>query len=68
MERETTSSEATRFGSSQPSIAKSVGTGEEATRKQPSAETIALNKARKEKGAEVAVKPDDLTADAGDAG
>ncbi len=49
-------------------IEKSSGTGEKASGKPPSPETLALNKARKEQGAEVAVPRDDLVADAGDAG
>jgi hypothetical protein len=49
-------------------IEKSSGTGENPSAKHPSPETIALNKARKEQGAEVAVENDDRVADAGDAG
>ena len=68
-----TSENAKGVASSQPKIAeadieKSSGTGENPSGKHVSPETIALNKARKEQGAEVAVEKDDRVADAGDAG
>ena len=73
MDDQDTSENAKTFGSSQPKIAegdieKSSGTGENPSGKHPSPETIELNKARKEQGAEVAVEKDDRVADAGDAG
>ena len=73
MDDRDTSQEAKSVGSSQPAMAegnieKSVGTGEATSGKHASAETIALNKARKDQGAEVAVPKDDRVADAGDAG
>jgi hypothetical protein len=66
MTRETTPDEATRFGSSQPSVASSCGTGESAVRKQPSAASIELNKARKAQGGEATVDRGEHVADAGD--
>ncbi|WJH41020.1 hypothetical protein N7E02_10975 [Aliirhizobium terrae] len=68
MTRETTSTEAKRFGSSQPGVASSCGTGETAIRKQPSAESIEINKARKASGAEGNPERDEHVADAGDSG
>jgi hypothetical protein len=68
MTRNTTSAEATRFGSSQPNVASSCGTGETAIRKQPSAESIEINKARKASGAEGNTDRDEHVADAGDSG
>ena len=63
-----TSDEATRFGSSQPNVARSSGTGEAPVKKQPSPESIEINKARKEHGAEGNVERDEKVADAGDSG
>lgn len=68
MTRETTSSEATRFGSSQPGVASSCGTGETVIKKQPSAASIGINRARKEHGAEGNPERDEHVADAGDSG
>jgi hypothetical protein len=68
MTRETTSNEATRFGSSQPNVASSCGTGEAAVKKQPSPESIEINRARKEHGAEGNADRDEQVADAGDSG
>ncbi|TNM61349.1 hypothetical protein [Aliirhizobium smilacinae] len=68
MTRETTSNEATRFGSSQPSVAKSSGTGEAPAKKQPSPASIEINKARKAVGADGVTEQDERVADAGDAG
>jgi hypothetical protein len=66
MTRETTSEEATRFGSSQPSVASSCGTGEAISKKQPSPASIEINKARKASGAEGSIERDEHVADAGD--
>lgn len=68
MIRNTTSPEATRFGSSQPNVASSCGTGETTIKKQPSAESIEINKARKASGAEGNADRDEHAADAGDSG
>lgn len=62
------SDEAKRFGSSQPNIAKSAGTGESTIRKQPDPATTEINKARKVQGAEGSGNPGGRVADAGDAG
>jgi hypothetical protein len=60
--------EAARFGSSQPNIAKSSGTGE-VPHKQGSEPTAAdINKARKVWGADATSDPSGRVADAGDAG
>ncbi|MBP1842686.1 hypothetical protein J2046_000940 [Rhizobium petrolearium] len=61
-------SEPKRFGSSQPNIAKSSGTGENKTRKQPDPATAEINKARKVWDAEGSGKSEDRVADASDAG
>jgi hypothetical protein len=66
MTRETTSTEATRFGSSQPNVASSCGTGESVFKKQPSPASIEINKARKALGADRAIERDEHVADAGD--
>jgi len=69
MTRGSTSKEATRFGSSQPSVASSCGTGEALFKKQPSPVSIEMNRARKACGVGVgAVDRDERVADAGDAG
>jgi hypothetical protein len=68
MTRETTSSEATRFGSSQPGVASSCGTGEAVAKKQPSAASIEINRARKASGADGNPDRDEHVADAGDSG
>lgn len=69
MTRETTSTEATRFGSSQPSVASSCGTGETVFRKEPSPASIEINRARKAYGMGAgAADRDERVADAGDAG
>ncbi len=69
MTRESTSEEATRFGSSQPNVASSCGTGEAIFKTRPSAESIELNKARKACGVGAgAADRDERVADAGDAG
>ncbi|MND63314.1 hypothetical protein D3C80_546220 [compost metagenome] len=69
MTRGSTSEEATRFGSSQPNVASSCGTGEAMFKTRPSAESIELNKARKACGVGAdAVERDERVADAGDAG
>lgn len=68
MARDTTSSEATRFGSSQPNVASSCGTGEMTGKKQPSAASIEINKARKASGADGNAERDEHVADAGDSG
>ncbi|MBW6421968.1 hypothetical protein KX729_10985 [Rhizobium sp. XQZ8] len=68
MESKDTSREATRFGSSQPSVAKSSGTGESPSKKSANPSTLQINKARKDRGVESAVKREDRVADAGDAG
>lgn len=69
MTRESTSEEATRFGSSQPSVASSCGTGEAVFRKQPSPASLEINKARKAHGMGAdAADRDERVADAGDAG
>ena len=59
--------EADRFGSSQPNIAKSSGTGE-AARREADPGTTELNKARKVWDAETPGDPSGRVADAGDAG
>lgn len=61
-------SEPRRFGSSQPNIAKSSGTGENKTRKQPDPATAEINKARKVWDAEGSGQTGDRVADASDAG
>jgi len=69
MTRESKSDEATRFGSSQPNVASSCGTGEAAFKKEPSPASIEINKARKARGVGAgAVDRDERVADAGDAG
>ncbi len=68
MERDSTSREATRFGSSQPNVASSCGTGEAPGNKRPSPASIEINKARKASGAEGNVERDEHVADAGDSG
>jgi hypothetical protein len=65
MTRETSSTEATRFGSSQPHVAKSSGTGEAVAKKQPSPASIEINRARKASGAESDANGEHV-ADAGD--
>ena len=60
--------EAARFGSSQPNIAKSSGTGENISRKQANPSTVDINKARKVWDAEGSGDPGGRVADAGDAG
>ena len=61
-------SEPKRFGSSQPNIAKSSGTGENKIRKQANPTTTEINKARKVWDAEGQSDPTGRVADAGDAG
>ncbi len=69
MTRESTSEEATRFGSSQPSVASSCGTGEVMFKTRPSATSIELNRARKACGVGAgSLDRDERVADAGDAG
>jgi hypothetical protein len=68
MARDSTSDEATRFGSSQPGVATSAGTGEAPVKKQPSPESIEINKARKASGADGDAERDEKVADAGDSG
>lgn len=69
MTRESMSEEAIRFGSSQPNVASSCGTGEAVFRKEPSPASIAINKARKAHGmGRGTADGDERVADAGDAG
>ncbi|MGK9052710.1 hypothetical protein QTA58_13835 [Neorhizobium sp. CSC1952] len=68
MERNNANQEAKRFGSSQPNIAKSSGTGESTIRKQPDPATTEINKARKVWDAEGSGNTSGRVADAGDAG
>lgn len=68
MERDDASREAKRFGSSQPNIAKSSGTGEKTIRKQADPAMAEINKARKVWDAEGSGNPGGHVADAGDAG
>ncbi|TDK39625.1 hypothetical protein E2F50_05840 [Rhizobium deserti] len=64
----TSNQEAARFGSSQPNIAKSSGTGE-VPHKQGAEPTAAdINKARKVWGADGTSDPSGRVADAGDGG
>lgn len=68
MEHEDKSAEATRFGSSQPNIAKSAGTGEIRAARQPDPTSTRINKSRKEAGALSDGERTEHVADAGDAG
>jgi len=68
MERNDDNREAKRFGSSQPNIAKSSGTGEDTSRKQANPTTTDINKARKVWDAEGSGNPGGRIADASDAG
>jgi hypothetical protein len=68
MERDAADQEATRFGSSQPNIAKSSGTGEATPHKQGNPTSADINKARKVWDAEGMSNSAGRVADAGDGG
>lgn len=66
MSREPTPTDANRSGSSQLHVASSCGTGETLFRKEPSAVSIELNRARKARGVGGTIERDEHVADAGD--